>query len=181
MKPLSMYVLCSLPGVACVAGMVLREEMALARGRELLLDTRPVDPMSLFSGRYATVHFVAENAPTSVPAPDPLPGYGSRVHVWLRQEGRLHVPERVTTERPQDPSVPFLRGTLMYGNTIDFDATQFYIPHEARDPALAERGKGGVQARVSVDASGRARLLGLIVEGVPFEQWSRSGDQRERR
>jgi uncharacterized membrane-anchored protein len=181
MKPLSMYVLCSLPGVAVVAGMVVREEIALARGRELLLDTRPVDPMSLFSGRYATVHFVAENAPTNVPAPDPMPGYGSRVYVWLRKEVNLHVPERVTVEPPQDPRVPFLRGTMRQGNTIDFDATQFYIPHEARDPALAARDKGGVQARVSVDANGRVRLLGLIVEGVPFELWGRSDDQRERR
>lgn len=177
MKPLVIYALCSLPGFLAIGGLVAREEYALANGREVLLDTRPVDPMSLFAGRYAQVSFAAETALESVPGPDPRPLNGTVVYTWLRLESGLHVPERVTLQKPEDPSVVFLRGRIVWPDRIDYNATHFYIPHMGRDPATAIRDKGGVQARVSVDPGGRVRLVDLIVEGLPYAEWN----QRESR
>lgn len=174
MKPLIAYVLCSLPGLCALSWMVVREEWSVAHGRELVLDTRPVDPMSLFSGRYATVNFAIDLALREVPGPVPRPLRGTRVYTWLEQRGEWWVPVRVALEKPADPAVPFVRGEFQYGDSIHYNATRFYIPHEGRDPAQASRDQGGVQARVSVDDSGRVRLVDLIVEGQPYEQWSRS-------
>ncbi len=65
MKPLRLvlWIVLALAQLAVPAWMIVGEERVLRDGRQLKLQTRPVDPADFFRGRYVALGFAVEEVP----------------------------------------------------------------------------------------------------------------------
>ena len=60
---LAIWIALALAQLAVPAWMIVGQERVLREGRQLKLQTRPVDPADLFRGRYVALGFVVEQVP----------------------------------------------------------------------------------------------------------------------
>ena len=136
-------------------------EVALTQGREITLQTVPVDPRSLLQGDYAILDYeIAE-----------LPGWledqpvGSTVYVILRECGEVWCANRHDFREPGGSDV-FIRGKVNDWRRIDFGIGTFFVPEGTGH--IVERA-GDVKVVVSLDYSGQAVIKTVLVDGEPFD------------
>ena len=155
--------------VAQVAGLLAFtgvREAALAGGREVVLQTVPVDPRSLLQGDYAILDYEIARLPghlADTPVGDVV---GQVVYVGLREHRDVwyangyfvrEVPSRVDL---------YIRGVIDRPDHLDFGIGTFFVPE----------GTGGTIERADdvkvvavLDRNGRAVIKQLLVDGQPFE------------
>lgn len=126
--------------------------------REITLITAPVDPRDLLRGQYLTLRYGVNQVRAGA---DVQPGRAA--YVPLREgAGGIWTGERATSERPS--SGVFLKGQVEWTNqgraNLSYGIERFYLSEETAGSEAAQA-SGGLQARVSVAPSGRARLLQL--------------------
>jgi uncharacterized membrane-anchored protein len=134
-------------------GLIGWNEVALARGQEVVLRTVPVDPLDLFRGRYVTLRYEVSRLPlpTGV-AP------GDTVYVPLQRSGGRWTGDTVLRAEPDDGA--FLRGRLTGGGIVYGIETYYADEDEAR---RLEARAGRLDVRVVLDEDGRARVSGVEV------------------
>ena len=155
--------------VAQVAGLLAFtgvREAALAGGREVVLQTVPVDPRSLLQGDYAILDYEIAGLPghlADTPVGDVV---GQVVYVGLREHRDIwyangyfvrEVPSRVDL---------YIRGVIDGPDHLDFGIGTFFVPE----------GTGGTIERADdvkvvavLDRKGRAVIKRVLVDGQPFE------------
>ena len=135
-------------------------QVALTQGREVTLQTVPVDPRSLLQGDYAILDYEIAELPEwfrDEPA-------GNTVYVVLRECGEVWCADRYSTWEPK-PADVFVRGNVNDRGRLDFGIGTFFVPegtgHIVED-AL------DVKVMVSLSASGNAVIKTVLVDGKPF-------------
>ena len=155
--------------VAQVAGLLAFtgvREAALARGREVVLQTVPVDPRSLLQGDYAILDYEIARLPGHLADTPVGEVVGQVVYVGLREHRDVwyangyffyEVPSRVDL---------YIRGVIDGPDHLDFAISTFFVPE----------GTGGTIERADdvkvvavLDRNGRAVIKQLLVDGQPFE------------
>jgi uncharacterized membrane-anchored protein len=171
--------LCLAPQFLVVAAMVAREEVGLRRGVQVRLEVglrrgvqvrlevRPVDPMSLFAGRYISV-------PLAISRPDPKHTRferefesGNVVYVRLQRAEPFWQAAEVASHPPAEPEAVFLEGVWNERGRIEFGLDTFYIPQDGADPSRLP-----LTLLVRVSPEGRGQIEDLLVQGRPYAGWN---------
>ncbi len=135
-------------------------EAALTQGREVTLQTVPVDPRSLLQGDYAILDYeIAELRRRLSDRPA-----GSEVFVTLRECGDVWCAEEQSWRRPESTEV-YIRGRINDRGRIDFGIGTYFVPEGTG--RVIERAQD-VKVVVSLDASGNAVIKRVLVDGAPF-------------
>ena len=144
-------------GLVVFAGV---RQVALTQGREVTLQTVPVDPRSLMQGDYAILDYEIAELPEWL-SDEPV---GSAAYVVLRECGDVWCADQYTTW-PPEPGTVFIRGHVDDRGRLDFGIGTFFVPEgtghiveDARD----------VKVVVSLSASGSAVIKEVLVDGEPF-------------
>ncbi len=161
---------------AWLLGMVATQEFALARGKAILLETRPVDPRDLLSGDYLMLRYKISDVPTNLfspPVKKDLPN-GTKVFVVLAPgTNEFYTVTRASTKAlaPSSDAEVVMSGKSSYAwwNTtnsihVEYGIERYYVAEGTGNP------RGKLTARAVVPASGRARLQQVFLDGKPYEQ-----------
>lgn len=167
-----------------LCGMVAGKQYTLNTGQQVLLETQPIDPRSLFRGDYVVLNYTINNL-----ALDELEGDDDferheDVYVVLEKSGDYHAPVAVHREMPAVDS-PVIKGTTRYLQSGRWTATtqqqengrflsvkygieNYFVPEgtgrelELRwnDPADKR-----VDIRIAVDRFGKSGIKAVLVDG----------------
>jgi len=159
--------LCLVPQFLVVAVLVAREELGLRRGVQVRLEVRPIDPMSLFAGRYISVPLAISSLDSKHTRFEKDFGPGSVVYVRLERAEPYWTAAEVTSRPPSGPEAVFLEGICSERKRIEFGLDTYYIPQDGADPS---RLKLALLVRVSPE--GRGQIEDLLVEGQPYARWN---------
>ena len=136
-------------------------QVALTQGREVTLQTVPVDPRSLLQGDYAILDYeIAELHEWLRDRP-----VGSEVFVVLRECGDVWCGFEQSPRQPEPPDV-YIRGQIDDRGRIDFRIGTFFVPEGTGH--IVERAQD-VKVVVSLSASGNAVIKQVLVDGEPFD------------
>lgn len=146
-------------GLVAFAG--VRE--AALRGREVVLQTVPVDPRSLLQGDYAILDYEIAQLPSYLDdLPENITVYVILVEgpeVWVAADYRIDV-------APRDGQV-YIRGRTDDGGRIDFAIGTYFVP-EGTGHIIEQA--GDVKVVVALDGAGNAVIKRVLVDGKPFEE-----------
>ena len=165
-----------------LVAMVVSRQYTLETGTPVQLETRPVDPRSLFRGDYVRLRYVI-----SLLDLRDLPGdrdfeTGDAVYVVLKPGDPYWMPVSVHRARPEaGPGEIVIKGRVTYHwknpgtgkrpPTDQIDATygieSYFVPegagHELEDPSQI----GRISIVVAVDRFGSAAVKQVLVDGQP--------------
>ena len=137
-------------------------QTALLQGREVTLQTVPVDPRSLLQGDYAILDYeIAE-----------LPDYlrnlpeGAVVYVLLEPDGAIwHAVDYWHEVRPPGDEV-YVRGQVNEWGRLDLGIGTYFVP-EGTGHII--EGAQDVKVVVAVGERGQAVIKQVLVDGAPFD------------
>ena len=136
-------------------------QVALTQGREVTLQTVPVDPRSLLQGDYAILDYEIARLPERW-RDEPQ---GTTVYVTLEECGRVWCADRYSRWEP-DPEDVFIRGQVNDRRRLDFGIGTFFVPEGTGH--IVERAQD-VKVVVSLGYSGNAVIKRVLVDGAPFD------------
>ena len=155
--------------VAQVAGLLAFtgvREAALARGREVVLQTVPVDPRSLLQGDYAILVYEIARLPGHLAETPVGDDVGVVVYVGLREHRDVWYANGYFVHEVPSGVDLYIRGVIDRPDHLDFGIGTFFVPE----------GTGGTIERADdvkvvavLDRNGRAVIKQLLVDGQPFE------------
>ena len=145
-------------GLIAFAGV---RQIALSQGREVTLQTVPVDPRSLLQGDYAILDYKIAELPAysrDLPA-------GNTVYVvldkgydaWHAVDYRHNVPPR--------KGEVYIRGQVNHRGRLDFGIGTYFVPEGTGH--IIERAQD-VKVVVALDRSGNAVIKRVLVDGKSF-------------
>lgn len=149
---------------AQVVGLVVfagARQIALTQGREVTLQTVPVDPRSLLQGDYAILDYEIARLPSRM-RDEPE---GGMVYVTLQECGEVWCADRYSSWEPDPPDV-FIRGRVTDRRRLDFGIGTFFVPEGTG--YIVEQARD-VKVMVSLNASGNAVIKQVLVDGRPFD------------
>lgn len=149
-------------GLVVFAGV---RQVALTQGREVTLQTVPVDPRSLMQGDYAILDYEIARLPERWWDEPP----GTIMYVTLEECGRVWCADQYYTWDPNPESI-FIRGQVNDRRRLDFDIGTFFVPEGTGH--IVERAQD-VKVVVSLSYSGNAVIKRVLVDGAPFDPNSR--------
>ncbi len=161
-------------------GMVAVQEHALAHGKVIMLETRPVDPRDLLRGDYLQLNYKISDVPTNLFLPpvkkDLAPGTTIFVALVRGTNQFYEVVKASTNEFLPSSDEVLLKGkSARWWNAtnsihIEYGLERYYVAEGTGNP----HGKLTVQA--IVPSSGRARPQQLFLDGKPYEQAMTRGE-----
>ena len=183
MKPLklALWIVLALAQLAIPAWMIMGQERVLREGRQIKIQTRPVDPADLFRGRYVALGFAVEQVPRDR-APETVE-YDGTFYLELR-EGPDGLAEAValTKEKPAGelvlPVTVNFVSPEMVGVELPFN--RYYMDENAAPAAEREyRNRAAdMESWVTVRIlNGRAVIEELYIGGKPVREFLREQSQ----
>lgn len=148
-----------------LAGMIAMKQWTLATGTEVVLETAPIDPRSLFRGDYVRLNYMISRLTAGEGfAP------GDAAYVLLREEQPYWAFVSVHRERPAPPpGHVVLKGRVRSAGigdiTLSYGIETYFVPEgEGRE---LERPRPGdvVSLRIAVDRFGKAGIKAVLVNG----------------
>ena len=151
-----------------LAGIVGFREQVRQTGERIVLQTVPVDPLSLLQGYYAILDYEIA-IPGGVPDADPpltsdLQRY-SRVYVTLERQGEIWQATGYHVTRPRPGELFIIGHPADAAGRLDFGIGTYFVPEGTGH--IVERARD-VKVRVFVDRDGDAVIDDVLVDGVPF-------------
>ena len=153
-----------------------RRKYALAHGKVILLETRPVDPRDLLSSDYLMLNYKISDVPTNLfspPIKKDLP-YGTKISVALAPgTNEFYAITRASTNSlaPSSNAEVVLSGksaNRWWNATnsvhVEYGIERYYVAEGTGNP------HGRLTAQAVVSKSGRASLKEVFVDGKPYEQ-----------
>ena len=136
-------------------------QVALTQGREVTLQTVPVDPRSLLQGDYAILDYEIARLPERWWEVSP----GATMYVRLEECGRVWCADRYSRREP-DANEVYIKGTINDRRRLDFGIGTFFVPEGTGH--IVERARD-VKVVVSLSHSGNAVIKEVLIDGRPFE------------
>jgi len=136
------------------------KENTLRTGASVLLQTVPIDPLSLLQGEYVVLDYEIADLGHRVVRP----GETFYVELFETPDG-VWVASQYLSEKPDSDRV-FIKGTVGPRSRLEFGIDTFFIPEGTGQ--IIERARD-VKVMVAVDSSGSAVIEDLIVDGQPFD------------
>lgn len=152
--------------------MVADRALLIARGTEIRLTVRPVDPRDLLRGEYVTLSYdVANLGAGALARLDPV-AVGDTVHVGLERAGETWRATAATAAAPREGL--FLKGRVasVRGEgdqrtlRVDYDLEKFFMPEGQAIEVERLRDAKRVEVDVAVASNGRAALKRLVIDGA---------------
>ncbi len=156
--------------VAALIGLVVREGQARAGGTQVTLAMRGADPRDLLRGHYVAIRLVDDLLPGQQ-----CPAQHDGDWVALAPDGNRHVAVGQFGTRDQalrhgDLAVRGSMGCHEQTVSLNLGIDRFYInQRDATDIDEALRSGRTAAAIVSVGGDGRARMVGLDVDGKRYD------------
>ena len=147
--------------VLLLMGLIADREYVLRTGTDVVLQTVPIDPRSLFQGDYAILDYRISRLPHDTRFP-----VGRTLYVTLVQRDDVWEGLNPATGKPSDSDVVFIKGTVDRPGHVDFGIGTYFVPEGT---GLAIERAGDVKVVVSVDKRGKAVIKDVLVDGKPFE------------
>lgn len=136
-------------------------QVALTQGKEVTLQTVPVDPRSLLQGDYAILDYeIAELHEWLKDRPT-----GSEVFVLLQECGDVWCGTQQSVHEPK-PKQVYIRGRINERGRIDFGIGTFFVPEGTG--SIVERSRD-VKVVVSLSSSGNSVIKEVLIDGRPFD------------
>ena len=146
--------------VFLLMGLIGDREYVLRTGTDVVLQTVPIDPRSLFQGDYAILDYKISRPPE---------GWNRSViqtlYVVLVQRDEVWEASYYTNERP-DRDLVFIKGKVDRPGHLDFGIGTYFVP-EGTGHIIESA--GDVKVKISVDGRGKAVIKHVLVDGKPFE------------
>ncbi|MDP4164343.1 MAG: GDYXXLXY domain-containing protein [Bacillota bacterium] len=166
-----LLVACSLP-VLILLGMCVTPLYTILYGKEIILQTKPIDPSDMFRGDYVSLRYEAEEVPKSLVESAVLKAANDgqtnfKVYVNLEKKGAVYTPSKVTLKKP-DHGV-YLNGNFSYMTPpddqrdvafIEYSLDKYFVPDNTGTKWEQNATKGAVWAKVKVN-NGYAVLTGI--------------------
>jgi uncharacterized membrane-anchored protein len=166
-RPWLMLLLVALCQSAALGWMVFERNRLLATGTEVVLPVLPVDPRSLFQGDYVRLGYAIGQLQVPPPDSNDASWQARPVFVTLaKQTDGAWVSVASAAKRPVtlEPGQVVIHGTARYAQA-EFGIETFFVP-EGKGRELENLiGTKKLAALVAIDASGKAGLKGLLVDG----------------
>lgn len=159
--------------VMFIVGLVSFKEVTLRFGKEVTLQTVPVDPRDLFRGDFVILRYdISSISPQNATIWD-FPRKGDSVYVRLVESGGVWVAREVASNPGSDWDV-FIKGTVTGSVTrasrrpitLSYGIESYFVPEDTGMPIERAR---DVKAVVSVNGLGDPVIKSLIVDGEPFK------------
>ncbi len=177
-----LFGIAALVQVALVAFLVVDRVGILREGREVMLQTRPVDPRDFLRGDYVALGYDISTMPAGALKDQPSNGRQSMVFVKLApnadgfyQAVSVHL-EPVAVNAPE----VLIRGRVASGATCGSDSRQFcdrlqlrygleryFVPQGEGKELEAARNQRKVTVVAAVTPAGRAAIKRLLLDGKP--------------
>lgn len=149
-------------GLVVFAGV---RQVAISQGREVVLQTVPVDPRSLLQGDYAILDYeIAERHAYLRDRP-----VGTIIYVVLEECGDVWCGAEQSARRPEYPDV-YIRGQVNSRGRLDFGIGTYFVP-EGTGHVI--EGAQDVKVVVALDERGNAAIKRVLVDGKPFDPATR--------
>ena len=134
--------------VLLLIGVISQREYSLRHGTEVVLQTRPVDPRSLFQGDYAILAYKI-----SIPPREGQFSNGDSVYVYLEEGPESWSGVDYRHGRDGSDKRPFIKGRMGDHGDIDFGIGTFFVP-EGTGYIIEE----AEDVKVVVSVNGRGRM-----------------------
>jgi uncharacterized membrane-anchored protein len=147
-------------------GLVGFNEVILAFGKTVVLQTAPVDPRDLFRGDYVMLRY-------EISTLSGIPGLGQvhegdRIYVHLEQRGDVWEATEVSKERREEWDI-CISGEVVDAEPrveVQYGIESYFVP-EGKGQDI-ERARD-LKVRVSVTNAGKATIKDLIIDGEIFK------------
>ena len=157
--------------VIVILGLLAFKLFTVVTGEDIVLETRPVDPIDLFRGRYVALRYqISELNLDGYPAGGSFQ-YGDTIYATLSKKDEYWDIDNIFNKKPSlaDNQV-CLRGNVRYsyGSTspIDWGIESFFLPEDKAKEVESQRWAGNLtSAVVTVDQFCNPVLKSLIVGG----------------
>lgn len=139
-------------------------EVALSTGKEVVLQTVPIDPRSLLQGDYAILDYEIARLPDWM---DTRQWHIDRtVFVALREERDVWTARRYSGVRADVSGEVFITGWIDRNGHLDFGIDTYFVPEGTG--RIIETA-ADVKVVVIIDRNGHAVIKDLLVDGEPFD------------
>ncbi len=161
------FILLILFQVLILVGWTAYNEVSLATGKEVVLQAAPLDPFDPFRGEFLQLRYDISTL-RNVPGLSTLES-GGRAYVRLEQHGEVWTAVEVSGTKHEDWDV-FIAGKMNFISpttaTLTYGIESYFVP-QGKGPEI-ERAQD-IKARVRINGSGQGFIVGLIVDGEPFQ------------
>ena len=166
-KPKLGFILIVVFQILVLVGWTGFNEISIASGKTVVLQTVPVDPMDIFRGEYVQLRYTISTL-SNIPGALTLE-YGDKAYVHLEQDGEVWKATEVSKMKHDDWDV-FITGEISWirnnQRTISYGIESYFVP-EGKGMEI-QRARD-VKVRVAINSSGQAFIKGLFVDGKPFQ------------
>jgi uncharacterized membrane-anchored protein len=158
---------------AALVAMVGVKQWTLGTGTPVLLETRPVDPRSLFRGDYVILRYAINTLDAGLPGMPADIKHGETLYVTLREEAPYWKAVSVHSVRPEPMAgAVVIKGETQYGRSgaktveMRYGIEEYFVPEgEGRDIERTRR-DGKVSILVAVDRFGNAGIKAVLIDGA---------------
>jgi len=146
-----------------IACMIFPQEYTIHHGREVLLETVPVDPHDLFRGEYVILNYKIAQYP------DMQDELNQTVYVVLATDAD-NIAHVINVQHVKPESGLFLKGTVGGCNTVFLSKSgvcinfgiESYFVKEGEGAALEKELRDGALVKILVDKNGSAKVEGFV-------------------
>lgn len=174
-----LYVLAGLIQVGLIALMVFDRAGILREGREVVLQTRPVDPRDFLRGDYVVLNYEISSVPAGGLKDQPAPARSPVLYLKLKRgDDGFHHPISLHLEPvPVTEGEVVMRGRTTYGArcnqkfcenvNMTYGIEKYFVPQGEGLEIEHSRNQGKVAIVAAVTPAGRAAIKRLLVDGKP--------------
>jgi uncharacterized membrane-anchored protein len=176
------YALVGVLQVCLIGWLVFDRVEVLRRGREVVLQTRAIDPRDLLRGDYVSLRYAIGSMPAGALKGVPAPSRRARVYVKLvpGADGTFEAAEvslqPIATTAPEVLIRGRVIGSAACGDrhnafcdtlTIDYGIGRYFVPQGEGRAIEAVRNQGKLAVVAAVAPDGRAAIKRLLIDGKP--------------
>lgn len=150
-------------------GMIGMKEFTMMTGKEVLLETEPVDPRDLFRGDYVILRYPISEIPN-------LMSYhaGDTIYVNLEYKEPYWKYASVSDKRDPKPDQVAIKGKITNqrwgsGLRVEYGIESYFVPEGKGRSIERLRNTGDVDALVVVDRFGNAVIKDLLIKDKPVD------------
>jgi len=171
MRPRLAFLLIIAFQILILLGLIGFKEATLVTGKEVVLQTAPVDPRDIFRGDYVALSYRISTVNNTANQYSYYISFniGDKAYVHLEQRGDVWEATGISREYVNKWPVCIAGEVTRVSPKqviLKYGIESYFVPE---DKGLEIQRARDLKVRVSVDGFGKAVIKGLIVDGQPFQ------------